>query len=140
MANGKVLRVRRVIQRNRCALQHERGERLLPFRSPRHAKFHTAIFVRLGRGSEIDLGQRDPFRALRREDPERLAYDRVIVNLLPALITKHEYGSLPGLICFIAAGTVSRRRRGGRGINILILLLAESLLLEASLVHLFRQG
>ncbi len=84
------------------------GERLLPFPSPRYVKFHTAILVRLGRGSEIDLGQRNLFRALRREGPECLAYDRIIVNLLPALITKHEYGSLPGLICFIAAGRVWR--------------------------------
>ena len=82
------------------------GERLLPFRSPRYVKFHTAILVRLGRGSEIDLGQRNLFRALRREDPERLAYDRIILNLLLALITKHEYGSLPGLIAFIVAARV----------------------------------
>ena len=84
------------------------GERLLPFRSPRYVKFHTAILVRLGRGSEIDLGQRNLFRALGREDPQRPAYDGIIKNLFPALITKHERGSLPGLIGFIAAGRVSR--------------------------------
>src|SRR6267378_1573912 len=108
MANGKVPKVRRVIHRNRCTAQHERGERLLSFRRPRYAKFHTAIFVGLGRGSEIDLGQRNPLPALRREDPQRLAYDRIVLNLLLALITKHEHGSLPGLIAFLVARMVSR--------------------------------
>ena len=106
MANGKVPKVQRVIHRNRRTVQHERGERLLSFRRPRYAKFHTAIFVGLGRGSEIDLGQRNPFPALRRENPQRLAYDGIVLNFLLALITKHEYGSLPGLIAFIVAARV----------------------------------
>ncbi len=73
------------------------------------------------------------------EDPERLAYDGIILNLLPALITKHEHGSLPGLIAFIVARMFSPRR-GRQGIRTLILLVEESLLLQASLLHFLRQG
>ena len=138
--------MRRVIHRNCCAVQHTRGERLLPFGSSGHSKFHAAIFVRFRGGGEIEVGQRNFLRALRREDPERLAYYGVILHFFFALISKHEYRRRRGIVSFVVAGRFSgmvagpvrRWRRGRRGVNILILLVEESLLFQASLVHFFR--
>ena len=102
-----------------------------------HAEIDTAFIVRLGRGWQVEFGQRNLLRMLRSEDPQSLAYDGVILHFLFVLIAENQHRGLRRLRGFLFTFAGLRRRRVR--IHILIALQAHPLLVKALRVHLVRQ-
>src|SRR5437879_563631 len=110
------------------------GKYLLTFTHARYAEIDSALIVRLGRGWNIQVSQRNLLRMLRSEGPQRLAHNGVILHFLLVLIAEHQHR---GWRCF-RSFFLARRSRVRTGIRILIALLAHPLLLKALRIHLVR--
>jgi len=66
------------------------AERLLGFAGGRNAEGDAAVVVGLFGSGEVEVGERNLLRVLRREVPKSLAHDGVITDLLLALIAEDE--------------------------------------------------
>jgi len=99
-------------------------------------EINAALFIGTGSGWQVEVGERNLLRVLRREIPQRLAYDGVVLHVKMVLIAKNQHGSWRGPRIRWPRGL----RRGAR-IEILIalpILLAHSLLIKTLRVHLVR--
>ena len=99
-------------------------------------EINAALLIGTGSGWQVEVGERNLLRMLRREIPERLADDRVVLHFKVVLIVENQHGSRRGPCIRWPRGL----RRGAR-IEILIalpILFAHSLLIKALRVHLVR--
>ena len=93
---------------------------LLTLTRARHAEIDTALVVRLGRSRQVEVRERNLLRMLRREVPQNLAYDGVILHFLLVLIAENQHRGWHRFHGILLAGLRRRRVR----IHILIALLA----------------
>ncbi len=114
-------------------------EELLGFVAGRNAESQAAILVGCRGCGQVEIRQRDFFRALGREIPECLADDGVVSNLLLALIAEdkncggRDRGSLR--ICARRGARRGSRTRVRIAIAIGLFLAEHLLFFEALLVH-----
>lgn len=102
----------------------------------RHMEINAALFIGISGGWQVEIGERNLLRMLRREIPERLAYDGVVLHFKMVLIAENQHRSWRGPCIRWPRGL-----RRGAPIDILIalpILFAHSLLIEALRVHLVR--
>jgi len=107
---------------------------LLAFRSIRQTEIDTAVLVGLRSRSNIEVAERYLFRVLRREVPQRLANNGVVVNLFFTLIAEDKNRSRDNFGRVRIGALTLRWRRAG--VEILIALLAHLLIFQTLLVHL----
>lgn len=114
---------------------------LLTFLGDWEVEVYTAIVISLLRSWKVQVRKRDFLGVLGREGPQGLADDGVILNFFLVLVAEDENRRRRGIRALFRM--LTRRSgpcRSGPGIEILIALLAHSLLIEALLVHLIRQA
>lgn len=108
----------------------------MPFIRAGQAEIDAALVVGFRCGRDVEVREWNFFGMLRRERPQRLADDSVILHFLPTLIAEYQHGGRSGFGSFCL---VRGRRRRTR-IQVLIALLAHPLLIEVLLVHLVGQA
>lgn len=80
----------------------------------------TAIIVRLGRGSKVEVGEWNLLRPLAREVPQRLPHDGVVLDFLCALVAENQNGCRRRFHTFC----LLLRKRSGSRVQILIVFLS----------------
>lgn len=110
--------------------------KLLTLMCAGHVKIHAALVVLLGRGRQVEVGERNFLCMLGVEIPQGLADDCVIVYFLFVLVAENQHRGRSRLRHFFFV----RRRRRRLRIEILIALLAHPLFFQALRVHLIGQA
>lgn len=90
---------------------------LLPFRPTRQPEIYAALVIGFLRSGQIEIRERNLLCALRREIPQRLAYDGVVLYFFLVLIAENKHRSRPRFRILLGS---RRSRRHGSRIVILI--------------------
>jgi len=101
---------------------------LLAFARTRHAEIYAAVVVGFVGRIEIEVAERNLLRPLRREYPQRLAHDRVVLHFLFVLVAEDQDGFRT---CGRGLGS-ARRRRARIGI---LIPLPTSLVVRARIIR-----